>query len=67
MDKKFEPGTTENIPTPEELAERMRDAAKDDDQECRHYTMDGILLDVLEQLGYGEAVKIFRETPAWYA
>lgn len=67
MDKKFELETTENIPTPEELAERMRDASEDDDVECRHYNMDGILLDVLERLGYGEAVKIFRETPMWYA
>lgn len=59
--------TDENVPTPGELAERMRDASTDDDQECRHYKMDGILLDVLEQLGYDEAVKIFRETPMWYA
>lgn len=57
----------EDIPTPEELAEDMRRIAEFDDQEMRHILMDGALTDVLEKLGYAEAVEIFINTPKWYA
>lgn len=57
----------EDIPTPEELAKTMRRLAKDDDLELVHITMDDALLNVLEKLGYAEAVKIFEDTPKWYA
>ena len=57
----------ETIPTPDELAERMRDIAEDPDQERRHRSMDSVLTYVLESLGYTEAVKIFLDTAKWYA
>lgn len=58
----------EDIPTPEELAEDMRRIAEEfDDQEMCHRIMDGTLTDVLEKLGYAEAVEIFINTPKWYA
>lgn len=56
-----------DIPTPDELAESMRNISENDDQEFRHWAMDSALTDVLEALGYTEAVKIFHETPKWYA
>lgn len=37
------------------------------DQEDRHRFMDGAITDVLEALGYTEAVRIFYDTPKWYA
>lgn len=56
-----------DIPTPDELAESMRNISENADQEFRHRAMDSALTDVLEALGYTEAVKIFYETPKWYA
>lgn len=38
-----------------------------DDQERCHVEMDQLLMDLLETLGYDEAVKIFRSEPKWYA
>lgn len=55
--------------TPEEFATEMRKAQDkhDGDEECMHGAMDGIMCDLLRQLGYEEGVNIFEETPKWYA
>lgn len=57
----------EDIPTPEELAERMRSLADIPQQDIRHVRMDSVLTTVLEMLGYSEAVKIFNDTSKWYS
>lgn len=59
--------TDVELPTPEEAAAYMRDLALETDQEDRHCRMDGYLLNILEALGYGEAVEIFDNSPKWYA
>ena len=54
---------------PSEFAARMR-AIRDefsDDEEVEHISMDNIMLELLEELGYSEAVAIFNDTPKWYA
>lgn len=57
------------LTTPEEFAEQMLDIQKrcNGDLEDMHIRMDYYMTTVLEELGYEEGVKIFRETPKWYA
>lgn len=62
------------LTTPEDFAYEMRQISnqlKDPtflgDQEDVHVHMDYYMTTVLEELGYEEGVKIFRETPKWYA
>ena len=64
---------------PEELAEALklnnliREAGKRSyhiesyDTEMVHYVADELLLETLEELGYGEAVRNFRKLDKWYA
>ena len=65
--------TTTNIPmTPEEFTKQMQEAfdvyyLEKDDEEVVHIVMDGIMCNLLRQLGYGEGVDIFNKTPMWYA
>ena len=37
------------------------------DRETSHRRMDALMCRVLEDLGYGEGVKVFKKTPKWYA
>ena len=37
------------------------------DRETSHRRMDALMCKVLEDLGYGKGVKVFKETPKWYA
>jgi hypothetical protein len=58
--------------TPKEFAQRMKDAyeyfwVEKEDEECVHADMDNIMCDLLRQLGYGEGIDIFENTPKWYA
>jgi hypothetical protein len=58
--------------TPEEFAANMREACQyhyveNNDQEDVHITMDGIMCNLLRDLGYGEGIDIFESTPKWYA
>ena len=61
--------------TPEEFADEMRritdeEQHKNDpywDTEQIHIEMDSLVCKVLENLGYGEGVEIFRNEPKWYA
>lgn len=63
----------ENDPmSPEEFAIQMREAyethwMKAGDEEAVHIVMDGIMCNILRQLGYGEGIDIFDSTPMWYA
>lgn len=38
-----------------------------DDEEIVHSTMDGIMCDTLDRLGFTEGVEIFNEASKWYA
>lgn len=53
--------------TPEELKKEMEIIAEENDQEVRHVMADSALCHALEELGYGEAVKIFDDMDKWYA
>ena len=52
--------------TPEEFAKAMKKAS-DYDEEDAHSKMDGIMADLLRQLGYGEGIDIFENTNKWYS
>lgn len=47
----------------------MREAYRKygDDEEIVHSTMDGIMCDTLDRLGFTEGVEIFNEASKWYA
>lgn len=58
--------------TPEEFAAKMQKVydlhyIKEDDEEVVHSVMDTIMCNLLRQLGYGDGVDIFINTPKWYA
>lgn len=64
--------STNTTMTPEEFKQKMTDAYHDhyevnDDEEVVHYVMDGIMCELLRDLGYGEGIDIFNNTPKWYA
>lgn len=40
---------------------------EEDDRESLHIKLDNLLCDVLNELGYGALVKLFRETHKWYS
>lgn len=67
------PETPTNTPmTPEEFKQAMADAyhkyyENDDDEELVHSVMDDIMCILLKDLGYGEGIDIFEETPKGYA
>ena len=51
---------------PREL-EELKKLANGDDPETDHARADGLLCDILEQLGEDEIVKAFRAVEKWYA
>lgn len=61
--------------TPKEFADEMRRITDDEqhkgdpywDTEQVHIEMDNLMCEVLEDLGYGEGVEIFRNELKWYA
>ncbi len=58
----------ESVMTPKEFARIMayfRDMEVD--MELSHICMDKLMATVLESLGYGEGVDIFKNAPKWYA
>ena len=63
-DDVFEP----DIPSPREFEDRMKELAshQSDDREFMHHDMDDLMCDILEAIGYGRGVEIFRQTPKWY-
>lgn len=52
--------------TPEEFKEAMIECKSDDDNEMAHINMDRIMVDLLEDLGYGAGITVFDEQPKWY-
>ena len=65
-----------HIMTPEEFAKVMKKASDNlndptghpyYDEEDAHSKMDGIMADLLRQLGYGEGIDIFENTNKWYS
>lgn len=60
--------------TPEEFKARMERIAeklyaREDyfDQEMAHVEADGLMCEVLEQLGYSAGIDVFDSMPKWYA
>ena len=68
--------SNEYLMTTEEFAKAMKDISdkldhppKDDpyyDEERAHMEMDGLMADLLRQIGYGEGIDIFENTYKWY-
>ena len=65
-----------HIMTPEEFAKAMKKASDNlndttghpyYDEEDAHSKMDGIMADLLRQLGYGEGIDIFENTNKWHS
>ena len=57
----------EIVITPEEFKELMAHMAEINNEEARHYRMDYCMVELLNQLGYEEGTKIFKNTDKWYA
>ena len=61
--------------TPKEFADEMRRITDEEqhkgdlywDTEQVHIEMDNVMCEVLEDLGYGEGIEIFRNESKWYA
>lgn len=63
---------TNNPMTPKEFKQAMADARHkydegEYDEEVVHGNMDYIICELLRDLGYGEGIDIFDNTPMWYA
>lgn len=62
--------TNPKIVDPEVFAAYMKmfaDYANRIDTENGHVFMDGLMMALLNQLGYAEAMKLFQESDRWYA
>ena len=46
---------------------KMMDALDDGDEEIGHIECDGVLCDLLNELGFGEIVEIYERQEKWYA
>ena len=55
--------------TPYDFWETMWKIKTDQDlyEETAHIVMDNVMCDLLRELGYGEGVDVFEDTPKWYA
>ena len=53
--------------TPEEFKKAMQKIDDRGDKEYGHMEADELMCDLLEELGYGEGVDIFRQMSKWYA
>lgn len=53
--------------SPEDFAKRMVKIAALDDTEGAHCDADNLMVDLLDDLGYGEGVATFRGMARWYA
>lgn len=62
--------TNPKIADPEVFTAYMKifaDYANNEDPETGHVFMDGLMMALLNQLGYAEAMKLFQESDRWYA
>lgn len=53
--------------TPEEFKEKMEKICADEDIRMRHVCADGLMCKLLEELGYKEGLKPYRDMLKWYA
>lgn len=53
--------------TPEEFAAGMRQCDAIPSEEESHKAADALMMALLESLGYGEGVEVFRKMFKWYA
>lgn len=55
--------------TPEQFAEKMRqiEIRYCGDPEAMHGAADGLMCELLTELGYGEGVETFKKLDVWYA
>ncbi len=53
--------------TPEQFRDAMKAIKEANDIENGHVKADKLLCEVLEQIGYAEGVKVFREMIKWYS
>ena len=51
---------------PRDFAIEMARLSNTEDLELRHISMDRAMYELLKQLGYDEAVRIFKDTDKWY-
>lgn len=51
----------------EEYAEEIRKTCMSEDSEMDHLKADGLLLDLLESLGFDETIKAFNNVAKYYA
>lgn len=61
--------STETKPTmtPEEFEQEMREVFAGHDPEDEHDKADKLICNLLESLGYGAGVKVFKNATTWYA
>lgn len=54
--------------TPEEFCKEMENLRNDldSDEEVFHICADGLICDLLRELGYGDGVDVFESTSKWY-
>ena len=55
------------IMTPKQFAKRMKEIRDDGDIEKAHWEADMLMCQLLQQLGYGDGVKLFTDMPKWYS
>ena len=53
--------------TPEEFKYQMLRAANTPDTELSHIRADELMCEILEELGYGEGIFVFRDMAKWYS
>lgn len=53
--------------SPKAFEKEMKKLAKDKDTEASHSNMDGLMCEVLTQLGYGKGVAVFASAKKYYS
>lgn len=56
----------EKFMTPKDFEQRMSELVNDPDREQRHMVADGIMCDLLRNLGYGDGVQAFEGMDKYY-
>lgn len=56
----------EGCMSPAQFAAQMKQCTYES-QDVGHINMDELMCDLLESLGYGEGVEIFKNSPKWYS
>lgn len=53
--------------TPQEFRKKMLECDASGDTEAAHGEADELMCDLLESMGYGDGVEVYREMNKWYA